>query len=131
LGLAFFILFTALLVISILVRSVNNVSTKAEIGPLMATFYFVGSIIFGGGPVIIPILRGYVVANGWMSDEQFLVGLALIQAMPGPNFNFAAFLGAAAMVNAGKNGIIGAILSYISIFLPGLLLKSAIIPYWQ
>lgn len=104
---------------------------KAEYGYLVATFYFVGSIIFGGGPVIIPLLKTYTVDSGWMTDQQFLVGLALIQSLPGPNFNFACFLGAVAMVNANGSGIAGAILCYLAIFSPGLILKNAIIPYWQ
>ncbi|KAF9915241.1 hypothetical protein BX616_006604 [Lobosporangium transversale] len=131
LGFFFFLVFLALLIAAILVRALVPISQTAEYGPLVATFYFTGSIIFGGGPVIIPLLRTYMVDPGWMTDQQFLVGLALIQSMPGPNFNFACFLGAVAMVNAGRSGIPGAILGYLAIFFPGLILKNAIIPFWQ
>ncbi|KAF9115315.1 hypothetical protein BGX27_008317 [Mortierella sp. AM989] len=130
LGLMFFLVFLALLIAAILVRTLVPTSEKAQYGPLVSTFYFVGSIIFGGGPVIIPLLNTYTVESGWMSDQQFLVGLALIQSLPGPNFNFACFLGAVAMVNANGNGIVGAILGYLGIFFPGLILKNAIIPFW-
>lgn len=56
---------------------------------LFANMYLAGTIIFGGGPVVIPLLREYVVAEGWVSSRDFLIGLALIQGFPGPNFNFA------------------------------------------
>ncbi|KAF9303717.1 hypothetical protein BGZ74_003190 [Mortierella antarctica] len=131
LALVFLAIFLVLLIASILVRTLVPVQEKASYGQLVATFYFVGSIIFGGGPVIIPLLKNYTVDSHWMTDQQFLIGLALIQSMPGPNFNFAAFLGAVAMVNAGLNGVAGAVLCYIAIFAPGILLKNAIIPFWQ
>ncbi|KAF9132547.1 hypothetical protein BGX30_012627 [Mortierella sp. GBA39] len=131
LGFFFFVVFLALLVASILVRALVPESTTASYGPLTATFYFTGSIIFGGGPVIIPLLRTYTVDSGWMNDKQFLVGLALIQSLPGPNFNFACFLGAVSMVRANQSGVVGAILGYLAIFFPGLILKNAIIPFWQ
>ncbi|GJJ68468.1 chromate transporter [Entomortierella parvispora] len=131
LGLAFFAVFLVLLIAAILVRVLVPTSTEAEYGQLVATFYFVGSIIFGGGPVIIPLLKTYTVDSGWMTDQQFLVGLALIQSLPGPNFNFACFLGAVAMVNANQSGVAGAVLCYLAIFFPGLILKNAIIPFWQ
>lgn len=81
--------------------------------------------------MIIPLLQTYTVASGWMTDQQFVVGLALIQSLPGPNFNFACFLGAVAMVNANGSGVAGAVLCYLAIFFPGLILKNAIIPFWQ
>ncbi|KAG0280231.1 hypothetical protein BGZ95_010830 [Linnemannia exigua] len=131
LGFIFFLVFLALLVAAILVRTLVPESTTAAYGPLTATFYFTGSIIFGGGPVIIPLLRTYTVDSGWMGDNQFLVGLALIQSLPGPNFNFACFLGAVSMVRANQSGVVGALLGYLAIFSPGLILKNAIIPFWQ
>ncbi|KAF9430692.1 hypothetical protein BGZ94_004908 [Podila epigama] len=131
LGLLFFLIFLALLVAAILVRTLIPVQEKTSYGQLVATFYFVGSIIFGGGPVIIPLLKIYTVDSLWMTGDQFLIGLALIQSLPGPNFNFAPFLGAVAAVNAGLNGVLGALLSFVAIFFPGIILKNAIIPYWQ
>ncbi|KAG0234139.1 hypothetical protein BGW42_006880 [Actinomortierella wolfii] len=135
LAFGFLVIFLALLIASIVVRAVVSVPAKADYGYLLATFYVVGSIIFGGGPVIIPLLRTYMVEPQWMSDSQFLVGLAVIQALPGPNFNFAAFLGAVAMINSTSGnvgaGILGALLCSIGIFAPGLLLPCAIIPLWQ
>ncbi|KAF9953348.1 hypothetical protein BGZ72_005486 [Mortierella alpina] len=138
LGFFFFLIFLAILIASILVKALvppsaadENGQVAAQYGQLAATFYFTGSIIFGGGPVIIPLLKTYTVDSHWMTNQQFLVGLALIQSLPGPNFNFACFLGAVAMINANKSGVVGAILCFIGIFLPGILLKNAIIPFWQ
>ncbi|KAF9356465.1 hypothetical protein BGX26_005239 [Mortierella sp. AD094] len=131
LGLVFFLVFLGLLIAAVLVRALVPTSEKATYGQLVSTFYFVGSIIFGGGPVIIPLLKTYTVDSHWMTDQQFLVGLAIIQSLPGPNFNFACFLGAVAMVNANQSGVAGAILAYLAIFFPGLILKNAVIPFWQ
>ncbi|KAK8029917.1 chromate transporter [Apiospora rasikravindrae] len=69
---------------------------------LFANMYLAGTIIFGGGPVVIPLLREYVVAEGWVSPRDFLVGLAVAQAFPGPNFNFAVFLGSLAAINQAR-----------------------------
>ncbi|KAI4246615.1 MAG: hypothetical protein L6R42_009856, partial [Xanthoria sp. 1 TBL-2021] len=63
---------------------------------LFSSLYLAGTIIFGGGPVVIPLLREYIVSPGWVSPRDFLLGLAIIQSFPGPNFNFAVYLGALA-----------------------------------
>lgn len=94
-----------------------------------------GTIIFGGGPVVIPLLRDYVVAPGWVSPRDFLLGLAVIQAMPGPNFNFAVYLGA--LVLSGPHSdksiptIVAALLSFLGIFSPGLLLSIGFQSLWR
>ena len=64
--------------------------------------YLAGTIIFGGGPVVIPLLREYIVSEGWVSPRDFLIGLALIQGFPGPNFNFAVYLGGLTAINYYK-----------------------------
>ncbi|GMK58117.1 hypothetical protein CspeluHIS016_0501490 [Cutaneotrichosporon spelunceum] len=84
-----------------------------------------GTIIFGGGPVVIPLLRDYVVAEGWVTDRDFLLVFAILQAFPGPNFNFAVALGVLAL----RNGL-GGVLGYIGIFAPGILLKLALLPLY-
>ncbi|KAJ3044741.1 hypothetical protein HDV00_001145 [Rhizophlyctis rosea] len=99
---------------------------------VLTTFYYVGSIIFGGGPVVIPMLYNYVVTNGWATDSAFLLGLAIINAMPGPNFNFAAFCGALILRPYGVGPAVGgAILAWIGMFLPGLLIKTGVLPLWR
>lgn len=89
---------------------------------------FQGTIIFGGGPVVIPLLREYVVQPGWVSPRDFLIGLAIIQAFPGPNFNFAVYLGALSLPGSR---IAGGLLGYGAIFLPGLAIKTGVLPLWR
>ena len=93
--------------------------------------YLAGTVIFGGGPVVIPLLRSYVVDPGWVSSRDFLLGLAVIQALPGPNFNFAIYLGSLALSTTSMPGIVGAVLAYIAIFLPGLALAVAAQSFWR
>jgi chromate transporter len=96
---------------------------------LAGAFYRSGALVFGGGHVVLPLLNSAVVAPGWISDSAFLSGYGAAQAMPGPLFTFAAYLGAAA--SAPPGGIVGAALALVSIFLPGLLLLMAVTPFWS
>lgn len=98
---------------------------------LFANMYLAGTIIFGGGPVVIPLLREYVVAEGWVNARDFLIGLALIQAFPGPNFNFAVFLGALAAIGRGQNPVAGALIAWVGIFSPGLILVHGTMGIWS
>jgi len=98
---------------------------------LFSNMYLAGTIIFGGGPVVIPLLREYVVAEGWVSPRDFLIGLALIQAFPGPNFNFAVFLGSLTAINNGYNSVAGALIAWIAIFSPGLILVHGTMGLWS
>ncbi|KAH7156556.1 chromate transporter-domain-containing protein [Dactylonectria macrodidyma] len=98
---------------------------------LFANMYLAGTIIFGGGPVVIPLLREYVVAEGWVSPRDFLIGLALIQAFPGPNFNFAVYLGSLTAINGGYSSIAGAILAFVGIFAPGMVLVHGTMGLWS
>ncbi|TKA79269.1 hypothetical protein B0A49_03686 [Cryomyces minteri] len=97
---------------------------------LFANLYLAGTIIFGGGPVVIPLLREYVVSETWVSPRDFLLGLAIIQAFPGPNFNFAVYLGALATHGAGHAAALGAFLGYLAIFAPGIALHSGTMGLW-
>lgn len=98
---------------------------------LFANMYLAGTIIFGGGPVVIPLLREYVVAQGWVTPRDFLIGLAIIQAIPGPNFNFAVYLGSLTASNAGMNSTVGAVVAYLGIFLPGIWLVHGTVGVWS
>lgn len=98
---------------------------------LFANMYLAGTIIFGGGPVVIPLLRSYVVDPGWVTSRDFLIGLAIIQAFPGPNFNFAVFLGALVVLKSGYPTILGAFLGYLGIFVPGITLAIAVQSFWR
>jgi chromate transport protein ChrA len=98
---------------------------------LFANMYLAGMIIFGGGPVVIPLLRTYVVDPGWVSSRDFLLGLAIIQALPGPNFNFAVYLGALTFQKTQYPTILGSLIAFIGIFFPGLTLAIAIQGFWR
>ena len=96
---------------------------------LFDAFYRSGALVFGGGHVVLPLLQTAVVAPGWVSPHSFLAGYGLAQAMPGPLFTFAAFLGAGSSM--GPGGWAGAALALAAIFLPGLLLVSGMLPFWH
>jgi chromate transporter len=95
---------------------------------LFEGFYRSGALVFGGGHVVLPLLQAVVIPPGWISNGDFLAGYGAAQAVPGPLFTFAAFLGAARM--PGPNGIEGAAIALVAIFLPGLLLAYAALPFW-
>lgn len=92
-------------------------------------FYRSGALVFGGGHVVLPLLDAEVVQTGWVSANQFLAGYGLTQAMPGPLFTFAGYLGAVS--GSAPNGIAGAALALAAVFLPGFLLLMAAIPVWD
>ena len=92
-------------------------------------FYRAGSLVFGGGHVVLPLLRAEVVPNGWVGDDAFLAGYGAAQALPGPLFTFAAYLGAVA--RPGPLAWLGGLWCLIAIFLPSLLLISGVLPFWQ
>ncbi|EJT74751.1 chromate ion transporter [Gaeumannomyces tritici R3-111a-1] len=123
----FFISFIVIMVL----RGISLPGGKSILYSLFANMYLAGTIIFGGGPVVIPLLREYIVAEGWVSPRDFLVGLAIIQSFPGPNFNFAVYLGALTASNAGYNPAAGAVLGYLGIFLPGLITVHGTIGVWS
>jgi chromate transporter len=85
--------------------------------------------VFGGGHVVLPLLQQAVVAPGWLSQDSFLAGYGAAQALPGPLFTFGAYLGAA--LGQPPNGVAGAALGLIGIFLPGLLALVAALPFWN
>ena len=92
-------------------------------------FYRSGALVFGGGHVVLPLLQQAVVAPGWLSQDSFLAGYGAAQALPGPLFTFAAYLGAA--LQQPPNGVPGAVLGLGGIFLPGLLALVAVLPFWN
>ncbi len=92
-------------------------------------FYRSGALVFGGGHVVLPLLREAFVAPGWVSDDAFLAGYGAAQAVPGPLFTFGAYLGT--VVNAAPHGVPGAALGLFGIFLPGLLILLGTLPFWD
>ncbi|MEW5300819.1 MAG: hypothetical protein WDW36_003723 [Sanguina aurantia] len=115
-------------------------------------FYRIGSIIYGGGQVVLPMLRQDMVkykdcyqyegagtcaqqpvgvGGSWMTEGQFYAGLGIVQAMPGPLFNFSAYLGAIIATNFGYSFILGAVLAWFGLFGPGVLLMFGVLPFWN
>ncbi|WP_039944276.1 chromate transporter [Thermicanus aegyptius] len=115
------ILFFGLLFGLPLIRSLSSFHWVA----VFDSFYRAGSLVFGGGHVVLPLLEREVVPTGWLSEEAFLAGYGATQAVPGPLFTFAAYLGAI------MGGWLGATVATIGIFLPAFLLVIGIMPFWD
>ncbi len=96
---------------------------------MVARFYRSGSLVFGGGHVVLPLLQQAVVPPGWISNDSFLAGYGAAQAVPGPLFTFAAYLGAA--MSLPPNGWLGGMICLASIYLPSFLLLIGILPFWD
>jgi chromate transporter len=96
---------------------------------LFEAFYRSGALVFGGGHVVLPLLREAFVAPGWIGDDAFLAGYGAAQAIPGPLFSFAAYLGA--IVRPSPHGVTGAAIGLLAIFLPGVLLVLGTLPFWD
>ena len=96
---------------------------------LFDSFFRVGSLVFGGGHVVLPLLQQTVVPPGWVTNQQFIAGYAAAQAVPGPLFTFSAYLGAASALP--PHGWLGALIALVAIFLPSFLLVIGILPFWS
>lgn len=92
-------------------------------------FYRAGSLVFGGGHVVLPLLDAYTVNPGWVTEDTFLAGYGAVQAVPGPLFTFSAFLGGS--LSVGPGGIAGALLALVMIYVPSWLLVLGALPYWE
>jgi chromate transporter len=121
LGVASWIVFFALLLGLPLLRQASP-SHALEV---FDSFFRVGSLVFGGGHVVLPLLQAEVVGPGWVTNEQFVAGYGAAQAVPGPLFTFSAYLGAV------MNGWSGALLTLVAIFLPSFLLVIGALPFWD
>jgi len=118
---AFFVLLVGLPMLRVLTGS-SGVA-------LFDAFYRSGALVFGGGHVVLPLLREAFVTPGWLSDEAFLAGYGAAQAVPGPLFTFAAYLGT--VVTPNPHGVAGAVLGLVGIFLPGILILIGTLPFWD
>ena len=105
-----------------------TVTTGAASVGLFDAFYRAGALVFGGGHVVLPLLDAAVVRPGRITPEAFLAGYGAAQAMPGPLFTFAAFLGT--VLKPEPNGLVGATICLVAIFLPGLLIVTGALPFW-
>lgn len=103
--------------------------TTAQGLALVESFYRAGALVFGGGHVVLPLLEAGVVQTGWVTPDEFLAGYGAAQAVPGPLFTFAAYLGA--VVKPAPNGLLGAALALLAVFAPGFLLLVGVLPFWD
>ncbi len=125
LGLAALALFFALLVALPVLRYLTGSPALA----VFDGFYRAGALVFGGGHVVLPLLQAEVVPPGWVSNEQFLAGYGAAQAVPGPLFTLAAYLGA--VMRPSPTGWLGALVALTAIFLPAFLLVVGTLPFWD
>ncbi|MCJ8007722.1 chromate transporter [Lederbergia wuyishanensis] len=114
-------LFFSLLILLPILREMSSVGWIA----MFDSFYRSGSLVFGGGHVVLPLLEREFVPTGWLSEESFLAGYGAAQAVPGPLFTFAAYLGAV------MNGWVGGLVATVAIFLPAFLLVIGTLPFWD
>src|SRR5262249_6407589 len=103
--------------------------TRSQALALFEAFYRSGALVFGGGHVVLPLLREATVAHGWVNDNVFLAGYGAAQVVPGPLFTFSAYLGA--VMQPAPHGLAGAAISLVAIFLPGILALIAALPFWE
>ncbi len=118
------VFFAILLGLPLLIAVVPNHSLQ-----LFEAFYRAGSLVFGGGHVVLPLLQASVVPPGWVSNDAFLAGYGAAQAVPGPLFTFAAYLGA--VMGPQPNGWLGATLCLVAMFLPSFFLTIGALPFWD
>ena len=121
-GIALLVIAFALLLLLPLLSSYSSASE------MFSTFYRAGALVFGGGHVVLPMLQSAVVDTGLVSRDAFLVGYGLAQAVPGPLFTFAAWVGA---LDPSLPGWAGAMLALVAVFLPGMLFVCGVLPWWQ
>ncbi len=119
-GIAFFALLIVLPILAHLTR-IHGIS-------IVDRFYRVGALVFGGGHVVLPMLAAEVVPQGWISQSSFMAGYGAVQALPGPLFTFAAYLGT--VMTGNPSGWVGGLVAVAAIFLPSFLMMIAVFPHW-
>jgi chromate transporter len=122
-GLALLLVLAALLVALPLVRGIDGSLAVVD------SFFRSGALVFGGGHVVLPLLHANVVDPGWVTDSAFVAGYGAAQAVPGPLFTFAGYLGAVSSV--GPGGVAGGLLALLAIFAPSFLLVFGALPFWD
>jgi chromate transporter len=119
----------ALFVLLLIGLPVLRAAVHSQWIALIDSFYRSGSLVFGGGHVVLPLLQREVVPTGWISNQAFLAGYGAAQAVPGPLFTFAAYLGA--VMGPAPNGVPGAALALVAIYLPSFFLVIGLLPFWN
>lgn len=124
-GTVFLAIFLAILIGLPLLANLENNTTLKQVD----SFYRAGALVFGGGHVILPLLKNEVVNSGWVTNESFMAGYGAAQAIPGPLFSLSAYLGAVS--NVQPSGVLGAFICLVAAFLPSFLLVLGILPFWE
>ena len=124
-GLAFLVVFFGLLIALPVLTAAHGGRALS----LFDAFYRAGALVFGGGHVVLPLIRAEVVPPGWVSDADFLAGYGAAQAVPGPLFTFGAYLGS--VMNGEIGGWLGGLIGLAAIFLPAFLLLVGALPFWE
>ncbi|MGF1640429.1 MAG: chromate efflux transporter [Rhodospirillales bacterium] len=119
----------ALIVFGLLLAVLPPLAGRGQALAVFDSFYRAGALVFGGGHVVLPLLQADVVHPGWVSADAFLAGYGAAQAVPGPLFTFAAYLGA--VLEPEPNGLAGAATALVAVFLPGYLILVGILPFWD
>eukprot|EP01134_Creolimax_fragrantissima_P007397 CFRG7397T1 len=121
-----------ILIVSTILVNTWEYSTKNAAFYWFQVFFYTGSLVYGGGPVVLPILMTELCNNHqWITHGEFLTGLGVVQAMPGPMFNISAYLGAVIAHNAGHNFLVGSIACWLGMFVPGVVLIFGVFPFWH
>lgn len=118
----------ALIVFAGLIALLPLLADLSQLIAMLDGFVRAGALVFGGGHVVLPLLEAETVARGWVSTDAFLAGYGATQAVPGPLFTFATYLGA--VQGPAPNGLVGAVIASLAIFAPGFLILIAALPHW-
>jgi chromate transporter len=119
----------AMSIFALLLAILPLLAEQSQALAVLDSFYRAGALVFGGGHVVLPLLQSGTVTPGWVTPDAFLAGYGAAQAVPGPLFTFAAYLGA--VLYPAPNGILGAMLALGAVFLPGFLILVGILPFWD
>ncbi|KAG8532307.1 uncharacterized protein KY384_003948 [Bacidia gigantensis] len=115
----------------VLVIALRVVIPKSRIFDVFRSLYIAGTITFGGGPVLTPLLRDYIVSPGFVTPRNFLLGFSAFQALPGPGFNFAIYLGTLSIIHTAIPSFLGALITFVAIYTPGLCILVGFMSLWR
>ncbi len=119
----------AILFVILLAAALRLSATRTLAAAVLAGLYRTGALVFGGGHVVLPLLDAAIVQRGWLAQSSFLAGYGAAQAVPGPLFSIAAYIGAA--VHPNPHPLLLGVCALVALFLPGLLVMAAVLPFWS
>jgi chromate transporter len=119
----------AILFVILLAAALRLSASRTLAAAVLAGLYRTGALVFGGGHVVLPLLDAAIVQRGWLAQSSFLAGYGAAQAVPGPSFSIAAYVGAA--VRPNPHPLLLGACALVALFLPGLLLMAAVLPFWS